>query len=137
MVRKLQKKMENNNPKPKELEQDERYEPIPRASLLQLFALTKGHNLEFFLVLILGILSAILTLIQPNLVADLVKQSSSGFTVKITLVLLILVLSVSMILTTIQYYLLQKIGEGVVFEPRSNLISHLLRLPILSMTKEV
>lgn len=28
MVRKLQKKMENNNPKPKELEQDERYEPI-------------------------------------------------------------------------------------------------------------
>lgn len=132
---KSQKKKKNNNPKPKELEQDERYEPIPRASLRQLFALTKGHNLEFILVVILGILSAILTLIQPNLVADLVKQSSSGFTVNITLVLLILVLSVSMILTTIQYYLLQKIGEGVVFEARSNLISHLLRLPIFEYDK--
>ncbi|WP_221888495.1 ABC transporter ATP-binding protein [Paenibacillus popilliae] len=135
MVRKKQKNMENNNPKPKELEQDERYEPIPRASLRQLFALTTGHNLEFFLVLILGISSAILTLIQPNLVADLVKQSSSGFTVNSTLILLILVLSVSMILTTIQYYLLQKIGEGVVFEARSNLISHLLRLPIFEYDK--
>lgn len=131
----LQEKMGDNNPKPKELEQDERNEPIPRASLRQLIALTKGHNLEFSLVVILGISSAILTLIQPNLVADLVKQSSSGFTVNITLVLLILVVSVSMILTTIQYYLLQKIGEGVVFEARSNLISHLLRLPIIEYDK--
>ncbi|WCF07246.1 lasso peptide biosynthesis B2 protein [Paenibacillus thiaminolyticus] len=132
---KLQKKMKNDNPKPKELEQDERYEAIPRASIRQLFALTKGHNLEFILVVILGILSAFLTLIQPNLVADLVVQSSSGFTVNMSLVLLILVLSVSMILTTIQYYLLQKIGEGVVFEARSNLISHLLRLPIFEYDK--
>ncbi|MED3801033.1 lasso peptide biosynthesis B2 protein [Lysinibacillus xylanilyticus] len=132
---KLRKKMKNNDPKPKELEQDEQHEPIPRASLRQLFALTKGHNLEFFLVLILGISSAILTLIQPNLVADLVEQSSTGFTVNITLVFLILVLAVSMILTTIQYYLLQKIGEGVVFEARSNLISHLLRLPIFEYDK--
>lgn len=131
----LQEKMGDNNPKPKELEQDKRNEPIPRASLRQLIALTKGHNLEFSLVVILGISSAILTLIQPNLVADLVKQSSSGFTVNITLVLLILVVSVSMILTTIQYYLLQKIGEGVVFEARSNLISHLLRLPIIEYDK--
>ncbi|CAH8717370.1 ABC transporter transmembrane domain-containing protein [Paenibacillus thiaminolyticus] len=133
----LRKKTENNNPKPKELEQDERYEPIPRASLRQLFALTKGHNLEFILVVILGILSAILTLIQPNLVADLVKQSSSGFTVNITLVLLILVLSVSMILTTIQYYLLQKIGEGVVFEARSNLISHLIQKASFRVQQEL
>ncbi|MFJ8516215.1 lasso peptide biosynthesis B2 protein [Lysinibacillus xylanilyticus] len=132
---KSRKKMENSNPKPKKLEQDEQHEPIPRASLRQLFALTKGHNLEFFLVLILGISSAFLTLIQPNLVADLVEQSSTGFTVNITLVFLILVLAVSMILTTIQYYLLQKIGEGVVFEARSNLISHLLRLPIFEYDK--
>ncbi|WP_028543314.1 lasso peptide biosynthesis B2 protein [Paenibacillus taiwanensis] len=132
---KSKKTMENNNPKPKKIEQDERYESTPRASLRQLFALTKGHNVEFFWVFILGIGSAILTLIQPNLVADLIKQSSSGFTVSMTLIILILVLSVSMILTTIQYFLLQKIGEGVVFEARSNLISHLLRLPIFEYDK--
>lgn len=131
----LQEKVEIHNPKPKVVEQDEQYEPTPRVSLRQLFALTKGHNLEFVLVLILGIASAILTLIQPNLVADLVKQSSSGFTINMNLILLIFVLSFSMILTTIQYYLLQKIGEGVVFEARSSLISHLLRLPIFEYDK--
>lgn len=122
--------MGNDNPKRNELEKDEQPTQIPRASIRQLFALSKGHNLEFFFVIILGITSAILTLLQPNLVADIVKQSSAGITVSSSLVLLILVLTMAMISTTIQYYLLQKIGEGVVFEARKNLISHLLRLPI-------
>lgn len=122
--------MENNNPKRNELEKDEQPTQIPRSSIRQLLALSKGHNLEFFFVIILGITSAILTLLQPNLVADIVKQSSAGITVSSSLVLLILVLTMAMIFTTLQYYLLQKIGEGVVFEARRNLISHLLRLPI-------
>lgn len=132
---KLQEKMENSNPKSIEREQDEQSAQVPRVSIRQLLALTKGHNVEFVLVLILGIASAVLTLVQPNLVADIVKQSSDGFTVNSTLILLVLVLTVSMIFTTIQYFLLQKIGEGVVFEARSNLISHLLRLPIIEFDK--
>mgnify|MGYP001203889070 FL=1 len=131
----LQEKMENNQPNPEEFEQDEQPVQTPRVSIRELFALTKGHNLEFFWVLILGVSSAILTLLQPNLVADIVKQSSEGFTLNGALVLLVLVITVSMIFTTIQYYLLQKIGEGVVFEARSNLISHLLRLPIFEFDK--
>ncbi|MDQ0232888.1 lasso peptide biosynthesis B2 protein [Metabacillus malikii] len=127
---KSQGELESNNSKPNELGQEDQPVHIPRASIRQLFALTKGHNLEFSLVLILGILSAALTLLQPNLVADIVEQSNTGFTISSSLVFLILSLTTAMVLTTIQYYMLQKIGEGVVYEARTNLISHLFRLPI-------
>ncbi|MBC2149769.1 lasso peptide biosynthesis B2 protein [Listeria booriae] len=102
----------------------------PSVNIRSLFALAKGHNWEFIFVGILGIISAILTLVQPNLVADLINQSDKGIKITSSLGLLIIVLILSTVLTAIQYYLLQIIGEGVVFEARKSLISHLLRLPI-------
>jgi len=95
-----------------------------------LFALAKGHNKEFVAVFILGVISALLTLVQPNLMADIVEQSSSGFTLNANVWLLIAVLVFSTIFTALQYYLLQKIGEGVVFEARQSLIGHIFHLPI-------
>lgn len=102
----------------------------PSVSIRSLFALAKGHNWEFIFVGILGIISAVLTLIQPNLVANIIDQSDIGIRINSSLGILIIVLVLSTFLTAIQYYLLQIIGEGVVFEARKSLISHLLRLPI-------
>lgn len=120
---------------PEQAQEDKGKSEQRKSNLRELFALANGYKLELFLVVILGIICACLTLLQPNLVADLVQQYSSGFVVNSTLILLVIVLAVSMILTTIQYYLLQKIGEGVVFEARSSLISHLLKLPIIEYDK--
>lgn len=95
-----------------------------------LFALAKGHNREFISVFILGMISALFTLVQPNLVAEIIEQSANGFMFNSTVLLLIGVLVLSTIMTVLQYYFLQKIGEGVVFEARHNLIRHIFHLPI-------
>ncbi|OTN90592.1 hypothetical protein A5819_003092 [Enterococcus sp. 7E2_DIV0204] len=102
----------------------------PTIGIRKLFSLTKGHNREFILILMLGLVSAALTLVQPNLVADLVDQANLEIRFNTSLGLLIIVLTLSTILTAVQYYLLQKVGEGVVFQARKSLVSHLLRLPI-------
>ncbi len=104
--------------------------PTPTVNIRMLFNLANGHDWEFICVGILGIISAILTLVQPNLVADLINQPYIGFKINSSIVMIVVVLILSTILTAIQYYLLQIIGEGVVFEARQSLINHLLRLPI-------
>ncbi|MFC0233922.1 lasso peptide biosynthesis B2 protein [Vagococcus entomophilus] len=123
-------KQENIERKKKESEIINSENHTPSVNTRSLFALAKGHNWEFICVGILGLISAALTLAQPNLVANLIDQSNTGIKINSSLGILIIVLILSTILTAVQYYLLQIIGEGVVFKARKSLISHLLRLPI-------
>lgn len=123
-------KQENIERKKKESEIVNPEDHTPSVNIRSLFALAKGHNWEFICVGILGLISAALTLAQPNLVANLIDQSNTGIKINSSLGILIVVLILSTILTAVQYYLLQIIGEGVVFKARKSLISHLLRLPI-------
>ena len=104
--------------------------PMPSVSVRSLFSLTKGHRKEFIIITILGIISAALTLLQPNLIGDLLNQAGTAFEFGSTFWILIFILLASTCLTAFQYYLLQKVGEGVVFKARKNLISHMFRLPI-------
>lgn len=123
-------KQENIERKKKESELINSENHTPSVNIRALFSLAKGHNWEFICVGILGLISAALTLVQPNLVANLIEQSNTGIKINSSLGILIIVLILSTILTAIQYYLLQIIGEGVVFKARKSLINHLLRLPI-------
>ncbi|MEX1484290.1 lasso peptide biosynthesis B2 protein [Enterococcus sp. C7] len=123
-------KQENIERKKKESEIVNPEDHTPSVNIRSLFALAKGHNWEFICVGILGLISAALTLAQPNLVANLIDQSNTGIKINSSLGILIVVLILSTILTAVQYYLLQIIGEGVVFKARKSLIIHLLRLPI-------
>ncbi|WP_430394074.1 lasso peptide biosynthesis B2 protein [Enterococcus faecalis] len=123
-------KQENIERKKKESEIVNPEDHTPSVNIRSLFALAKGHNWEFICVGILGLISAALTLAQPNLVANLIDQSNTGIKINSSLGILIVVLILSTILTAVQYYLLQIIGEGVVFKARKSLISHLLRLTI-------
>ncbi|MFG5501757.1 ABC transporter ATP-binding protein, partial [Enterococcus faecalis] len=107
-------KQENIERKKKESEIVNPEDHTPSVNIRSLFALAKGHNWEFICVGILGLISVALTLAQPNLVANLIDQSNTGIKINSSLGILIVVLILSTILTAVQYYLLQIIGEGVV-----------------------
>ncbi len=100
-----------------------------------MFSIVADKKTYFILVMILGIMSSLLTLIQPELVSDLISNVGSGNIRNTKLYILIGVIIVSTIITTIQYYILQMISEEAVFRSRKELISHILCLPISNYSK--
>lgn len=96
-----------------------------------LLNLIEDKKKYFLLVLILGLLSSYLTLLQPNLLSDIIsKEQLNIFSDKSTHSLVLLIIG-STLISSLQYYFLQKMGEQAVYSSRKKLIFHYLKLPIL------
>ena len=109
---------------------EHRETPGARVRLRDLFALVANKKKAFFLILLLGAVSSVLTLIQPYLISDIVEHAGSGSVKRGAVMLLIGILTASTVITTLQYYVLQRISEEAVFRSREDLIRHMLQLPI-------
>lgn len=108
---------------------------VTRVKLRDLFSLVSDRKKEFVLIVILGIISSVLTLLQPELMSNLVSGLNNKFLNNSNLYLLIAIILISTILTALQYYILQSISEQAVFKSRENLINHILQLPIMNYSK--
>ncbi|MDD7184037.1 MULTISPECIES: lasso peptide biosynthesis B2 protein [Bacillota] len=100
--------------------------------LRDLFNLISDRKKELISIMILGVLSSILTLIQPNLVSKIIANGDFDFVRNFELHMLIVIIIASTLLTTFQYYILQKISEQAIYKARKGLIRNILRLPIAS-----
>lgn len=108
---------------------------ITRVKLRDLFSLVSDRKKELVFIIILGIISSVLTLLQPEVMSNLVSGLNSELLNNVNFYLLIAIILFSTILTTFQYYILQSISEQAVFKSRENLINHILQLPIMNYSK--
>ena len=106
-----------------------------RVRIRDLFELVANKRKAFFLVLLLGAISSLLTLFQPYLISDMIENANTGSVDKTAIILLLGILFGSTVITTLQYYVLQRISEEAVFRSRKDLIRHVLQLPISSYSK--
>lgn len=108
---------------------------VTRVKLRELFSLVSDKKREFAVIIILGIISSMLTLFQPEIMSSLVSGINNKLLINSNFYLLIVVILVSTILNSLQYYILQGISEQAVFKSRENLINHILQLPIMNYSK--
>ena len=85
---------------------------------------------EFILVFILGILSTFFSLIQPELLSELIKNDITNIFSSISFILFITTVFLATICSTFQYFYLQKIGELAIYKTRKNLVSRMFNLHI-------
>lgn len=105
--------------------------PAPRKGDLQaLIVLLFGQKAQLAAVGSISIVAAAASLAQPIVVARAIESVSAGQSFTPMIWLLVALLIASTVLTGIQQYLLQKIGEGVVLDARRRLIRRLFRLHI-------
>ena len=95
-----------------------------------LVRLLRGSAWLLALVGLLSILASAAALGQPLLVGVLIEQVQGGMAVGPVVWLLVVLVVVAGFLTAFQQYVLQRIGEHVVFGARERLISHMFRLRI-------
>lgn len=106
-----------------------------KVRLKDLFELISNKKRDFVIILMLGIISSVLTLLQPNIVSKIISSKGFNFFYNRDLYVLILIIIMSTILTTVQYYILQKISEQAIFKARKGLIYHILQLPIIDYSE--
>lgn len=95
-----------------------------------LLSLIENKRKYFIIVFILGLLSAVLTLLQPEVLSKIISEGNIDIFHNSHILTLITLIIVSTIISSLQYYFLQLMGEGAVFQSRKKLISHILKLPI-------
>ncbi|HFI0037225.1 TPA: lasso peptide biosynthesis B2 protein, partial [Streptococcus suis] len=95
-----------------------------------LLALIENKGKYFLIVLCLGILTSILTLLQPELLSKVISQKGVNLFNNSTMYTLIAITVGTTIISSLQYYFLQLMGESAVFQSRKNLIIQFLKLPI-------
>lgn len=78
----------------------------------------------------MGILTSILTLLQPELLSKVISQKGVNLLNNPTIYTLIAITVGSTIISSLQYYFLQLMGESAVFQSRKSLIIQFLKLPI-------
>jgi ATP-binding cassette subfamily B protein len=102
----------------------------PRASLGQLIPYLFEQRKLLGLALVLGIIAAVASLVQPVLLGQIISRVEAGLSLEWLLVALTVIVVVGAILSGIQHYVLQRMGEGVVLTSRKRLIAKILHLPI-------
>ncbi len=95
-----------------------------------LLALIENKGKYFLIVLCLGILTSILTLLQPELLSKVISQKGVNLFNNSTMYTLIAITVGTTIISSLQYYFLQLMGESAVFQSRKSLIIQFLKLPI-------
>lgn len=103
---------------------------ITSVKFRDLLALIENKRKYFLIVLCLGILTSILTLLQPELLSKVISQKGVNLLNNPTIYTLIAITVGSTIISSLQYYFLQLMGESAVFQSRKNLIIQFLKLPI-------
>ena len=101
-----------------------------RGDFSALLRMLFSQKAQLVFVGLVGIASALTSLAQPLVVAQAIESVTAGTSLSSTIWILAGLLVASTILTGIQQYLLQRIGEGVVLHSRRQLIRRVFRLRI-------
>ncbi|WP_430413604.1 ABC transporter ATP-binding protein [Leucobacter manosquensis] len=80
--------------------------------------------------LVLGLVAAVASLVQPPLLGQIITRVQEGLPLAGLLGLLSAIVVVGAVLSGLQHYVLQRMGEGVVLTSRKRLIAKILHLPI-------
>ncbi|WP_125098148.1 ABC transporter ATP-binding protein [Leucobacter chromiireducens] len=102
----------------------------PRASLKQLIPYLFEQRSLLVTALVLGLIGAVASLVQPLLLGQLITRVEAGQALGWLLVALCAVVVIDAVLSGLQHYVLQRMGEGVVLTSRKRLIAKILHLPI-------
>ncbi|MGJ0203260.1 ABC transporter transmembrane domain-containing protein [Leucobacter sp. gxy201] len=102
----------------------------PRASLKQLIPYLFEQRGPLVLAIVLGLVAAVASLLQPLLLGQVIERVQHGDPLAQLLVVLSIIVVVGAVLSGLQHYVLQRMGEGVVLASRRHLIAKILRLPI-------
>ncbi|MGK0715810.1 ABC transporter ATP-binding protein [Leucobacter sp. W1153] len=102
----------------------------PRASLRQLLPYLFEQRGLLALALALGVIGAAASLAQPILLGEVIGRVQVAEPLGVLLWILTALIVVSALLSGIQHYVLQRMGEGVVLASRRSLIGKILHLPI-------
>lgn len=102
----------------------------PRASLRELVPFLFEQRKLLTLALVLGLVAAVASLLQPILLGQVITRVEGGLALDWILVGLSAIVIVGAVLSGLQHYVLQRMGEGVVLNSRKQLIAKILHLPI-------
>lgn len=106
-----------------------------KAKLRELFSYVAEKKKLFAAVVICGLISSVFTLMQPELIGGIIEKADGSLLENTSFMILVGVVIGSTLLMTVQYYMLQKISEDAIYKSRCELISHILRMPILNYSK--
>ncbi|MGN6324481.1 ABC transporter ATP-binding protein [Pseudolysinimonas sp.] len=102
----------------------------PRASFRQLLPYLTEHRAILGVVILLSLLGAAASLVQPLMVSQVIGIVQKGGTLGWLVWVLVALVVVSGLISGIQHYLLQRTGTSVVFSARRQLVRRMMRLPI-------
>lgn len=102
----------------------------PRATFAQLLPYLFEHKRTLAVVIVLSILSAGASLIQPLLVGQVITRVQEGLDLGLLIWALVGFVILASLISGWQHYLLQRTGTAVVYSSRRRLIARILHLPI-------
>jgi ABC-type multidrug transport system fused ATPase/permease subunit len=102
----------------------------PRAKFSQLLPYLAEHKPVLAVVIVLSILGAAASLVQPLLVSQVIALVQAGDPLGTLVWALVALVVASGLLNGFQHYLLQRTGTSVVLSARRQLVRRMLRLPI-------
>ncbi len=102
----------------------------PRATFGQLLPYIFEQKGVLSFVIVLSVLGAAASLAQPLLVSQVIGIVGKGESLGYLLWVLIALVVIAGLISGLQHYLLQRMGEGVVLSSRKQLIARILNLPI-------
>jgi ATP-binding cassette subfamily B protein len=102
----------------------------PRASFSQLLPYLFEHKKLLVVVVILSIVGAATSLVQPLLVSQVISVVEAGGGLGVIVWALIGLVVLTALVNGFQHYLLQRMGTSVVLTARYQLVRRMLRLPI-------
>ena len=102
----------------------------PRATFAQLLPYLFEHKRTLAVVIVLSILSAGASLIQPLLVGQVITRVQAGLDLGLLIWALVGFVILASLISGWQHYLLQRTGTAVVYSSRRRLVARILHLPI-------
>jgi ATP-binding cassette subfamily B protein len=102
----------------------------PRATFAQLLPYLFEHKRTLAVVVVLSILSAGASLVQPLLVGQVITRVQDGLDLGLLVWALVGFVLLASVISGWQHYLLQRTGTAVVYSSRRRLIARILHLPI-------
>ena len=102
----------------------------PRATFRQLLPYLFEHKRTLAVVVVLSILSAGASLVQPLLVGQVITRVQAGLDLGLLVWALVGFVILASLISGWQHYLLQRTGTAVVYSSRRRLIARILHLPI-------
>ncbi|GAA5199814.1 ABC transporter ATP-binding protein [Microbacterium jejuense] len=102
----------------------------PRATFRQLLPYLFEHKGTIAVVVVLSILSAGASLVQPLLVGQVITRVEQGLDLGLLIWALVGFVILGSLISGYQHYLLQRTGTAVVYSSRRRLIARILHLPI-------